>query len=243
MTNTTQLRRPKATAGYLLLLPATAVIALLVVVPTLVILRDSFAVSDPLGGNLGGFTLNNYAKLLNPVYAKTLGYSLGMAALNDMVCTVVGYILAYFIATRSARTQPVLLVLVIIPFLTDFLVRTFAWITLLGSGGPLIPLLRALGVETTSLVPSQLAVTLSLLYAFLPVAASFTFIRPLDAITLNAARQTPSTNAGTATASTMSPSHVSRTVVYPDVRVSSLRSACSIKSGVTDGNPENAGRT
>lgn len=170
MSNTPRLRRPRALAGYLLLLPATAVIGLLVVVPTIVILRDSFAISDPLGGNLGGFTLDNYAKLLDAVYAKTLGYSLGMALLNAAVCTVVGYIVAYFIATRSARTQPVLLVLVIIPFLTDFLVRTFAWITLLGSGGPLIPLLRALGVEATSLVPSQLAVTLSLLYAFLPVA-------------------------------------------------------------------------
>lgn len=170
MTSTPQSRRPKALAGYLLLLPATAVIVLLVVVPMLVILRDSFAVSDPLGGNLGGFTLENYGKLLDPVYAKTLGYSLGMAALNAVICTVIGYIVAYFIATRSARTQPVLLVLVIIPFLTDFLVRTFAWITLLGSGGPLIPVLRLLGLDATSLVPSQLAVTLSLLYAFLPVA-------------------------------------------------------------------------
>lgn len=169
-TDPTRARRPRSVAGYLLLLPATIVIVLLVIVPTLVILRDSFAISDPLGGTLGGFTLDNYAKLLDPVYAKTLGYSLGMAALNAVVCVVVGYIVAYFIATRSARTQPVLLVLVIIPFLTDFLVRTFAWITLLGSGGPLIPLLRAVGIDATSLVPSQLAVTLSLLYAFLPVA-------------------------------------------------------------------------
>lgn len=153
-----------------MLLPAVAVIALLVIVPMTVIARDSFAVSDPLGGNLGGFTLDNYAKLLDPVYAKTLGYSLGMAALNALVCTVVGYIVAYYIATRPAKTQPVLLVLVIIPFLTDFLVRTFAWITLLGSGGPFISLLRLLGVDAQSLVPSQLAVTLSLLYAFLPVA-------------------------------------------------------------------------
>lgn len=156
--------------GYLLLLPALAVVVVLVIVPTLMILRDSFALSDPLGGNLGGFTLDNYAKLRDPVYAKTLGYSLGMAALNAAVCAVVGYVVAFFIATRSARVQPVLLVLVIIPFLTDFLVRTFSWITLLGSGGPIIPLLRAVGIEATSLVPSQFAVTMSLLYAFLPVA-------------------------------------------------------------------------
>lgn len=170
MTRTGSTRAATSLGGYLLLLPALAVVTLLVIVPMLVILRDSFALSDPLGGNLGGFTLDNYGKLLDPVYAKTIGYSLGMAVLNAAVCVVVGYIVAFFIATRSARVQPILLVLVIIPFLTDFLVRTFAWITLLGSGGPIIPLLRAVGIDATSLVPSQLAVTLSLLYAFLPVA-------------------------------------------------------------------------
>jgi spermidine/putrescine transport system permease protein len=154
----------------LLLLPAVAVVVLLVLVPLFVIARDSFALSDPLGGNLGGFTLDNYAKLLDPVYAKTMGYSLGMALLNAAVCTVVGYLVAYSITTRPPSRQPMLLLLVIIPFLTDFLVRTFAWINLLGSGGPLISGLRALGIEASSLVPSQLAVTFSLLYAFLPVA-------------------------------------------------------------------------
>ncbi|GAB3403580.1 ABC transporter permease [Schumannella luteola] len=157
-------------AGALMMVPASIVILVLVIVPMAIIARDSFAVSDPLGGNLGGFTLENYAKLLDPVYAKTMGYSLGMAVLNAVVCTVVGYIVAYYIATRPARRQPLLLLLVIIPFLTDFLVRTFSWITLLGSGGPIIGLAKAVGIPATSLVPSQTAVVLSLLYAFLPVA-------------------------------------------------------------------------
>ncbi len=101
------------------------------------IARESFALSDPLlGGNVGGFTWDNYTKLLDPVYAKTMTYSLAMAALNAVVCLVVGYAVAFYIATRPASRQPVLLMLVIIPFLTDFLVRTFAWITLLGRGGP-----------------------------------------------------------------------------------------------------------
>lgn len=155
---------------YLLLAPAIVIITALVIIPMIVIARDSFAISDPLGGNLGGFTLDNYTKLIDPVYAKTLGYSLGMAAINAAVCLVVGYVLAYYISTRPASRQPVLLVLVIIPFLTDFLVRTFAWINLLGSGGPIISGLKLVGIEASSLVPSQLAVTLSLLYAFLPVA-------------------------------------------------------------------------
>jgi spermidine/putrescine transport system permease protein len=156
--------------GYALLAPAIVVIAVLVVLPLGVIARQSFALSDPLGGDLGGFSWDNYAKLADPVYAKMMGYSLGMAALNAAVCLVVGYSVAYWISTRPARRQPVLLVLVIVPFLTDFLVRTFAWITLLGSGGPYVKIARLLGFDASSLVPSQLAVTMSLLYAFLPVA-------------------------------------------------------------------------
>jgi len=170
-TTTTSKPRSRGRAvPYLLLAPAIIIITLLVIIPMIVIARDSFAISDPLGGNLGGFTLDNYAKLIDPVYAKTLGYSLGMAAINAAVCLIVGYIVAFYISTRAASRQPVLLVLVIIPFLTDFLVRTFAWINLLGSGGPIISGLKLIGIEASSLVPSQLAVTLSLLYAFLPVA-------------------------------------------------------------------------
>jgi len=172
-TTTTTTSKPRSrgrAVPYLLLAPAIIIITLLVIIPMIVIARDSFAISDPLGGNLGGFTLDNYAKLIDPVYAKTLGYSLGMAAINAAVCLIVGYIVAFYISTRAASRQPVLLVLVIIPFLTDFLVRTFAWINLLGSGGPIISGLKLIGIEASSLVPSQLAVTLSLLYAFLPVA-------------------------------------------------------------------------
>ncbi|QCR18450.1 ABC transporter permease [Agrococcus sp. SGAir0287] len=164
--------RPRRTTwqGYLLVAPAVAVIVLLVVVPTVIVARESFAIPDPLGGTLGGFTLDNYATLLDPVYLKTIGYSLGMAAANAVVCLVVGYVVATWIAAARPERQPLLLLLVIIPFWTDFLVRTFAWINILGSGGIVVTALRAVGIQAESFVPSQGAVVLSLLYAFLPVA-------------------------------------------------------------------------
>lgn len=157
--------------GYLMLAPATLVVVVLVVAPMLVVARTSFAVADPLlGGDMGGFTFDNYTALLDPAYAKTMLYSLGLAAVNSAVCLVVGYLVAFHIATRRPDRQPLLLMLVVVPFLTDFLVRTFAWINLLGSGGPFVQAARALGFEAQSLVPSQFAVVTSLLYAFLPVA-------------------------------------------------------------------------
>lgn len=162
--------RGNAWQGYLLVAPAVAVIVFLVVVPTFIIARESVATPDVLGGTRGGFTLDNYAALLDPVYLKTIGYSLGMASANAVVCLIVGYVVATWIAGAKAERQPLLLLLVIIPFWTDFLVRTFAWINILGSGGIVVGLLRAIGFDAESFVPSQGAVVLSLLYAFLPVA-------------------------------------------------------------------------
>ena len=155
---------------WLLLTPGTLLVILFAVVPLLVIARNSFAEVDVFGAVRGGWTWENYGELLDPVYAKTIWYSLGMAALNAVVCLMVGYLVSYYIVSQRAERQPLLLVLIIIPFWTDFLVRTFAWMTLLGGSGPIVGVLRAVGIDASSMVPSQAAVVLSLLYAFLPVA-------------------------------------------------------------------------
>lgn len=166
----TRADRKQSLMAWLMLAPGALVVLGLAVVPLLLIARNSVALSDVYGGVTGGFTLDHYAELADPVYAKTLGYSLGMAALNTVVCLVVGYIVSYYIVSQPAKRQPLLLLLIIVPFWTDFLVRTFAWITLLGSGGPVIALLAVLGIEAGSIVPSQTAVVFALLYAFLPTA-------------------------------------------------------------------------
>jgi spermidine/putrescine transport system permease protein len=153
-----------------LLAPGLLVVVALAVVPLLLIARNSVAEADQYGRVSGGFTFENFAQLADPVYAKTLAYSLGMAALNTAVCLLVGYLVSYYIVLQSAHRQPLLLLLIIVPFWTDFLVRTFAWMTLLGSGGPIAGLLRMFGDDTGSFIPSQTAVMVALLYAFLPTA-------------------------------------------------------------------------
>lgn len=167
-------RKPGKPAGsrgaMLLMLPAVASIVLLAIVPLFVVARNSFAVADNYGGIVGGFTLDNYIKLLDPVYSKTFAFSLGLAAVNTLICLVVGYLTSYYIVSRPEGRQGLLLLLVIIPYWTDFLVRTFAWITILGSGGPVNGLLGIFGIAGFSLIPSDVAVFLGLLYAFLPTA-------------------------------------------------------------------------
>lgn len=164
--------RRRSLTGVLLLVPAILAVLGLAIVPILIVARNSFAESNVYGGITGGFTFDNYAQLLDPVYGKVLAYSLGMAVLNTVICLVVGYIVSYYIVSRPPQRQSLLLLLIIVPFWIDFLVRTFAWISVLGRGGPVYGLLDLLGVDTSqlSLVPSQGAVVMGLLYAFLPTA-------------------------------------------------------------------------
>ncbi|WP_341782999.1 ABC transporter permease [Leucobacter weissii] len=176
MTSTTQVLhlgrrgRPKRRGSLLLLIPGIASVALLGVLPLFLVARNSFALADDYGGIVGGFTLDNYAKLFDPVYSKTMLYSLGLGLLNTVVCLVVAYITSYYIVSRPEGRQGFLLLLIIIPFWTDFLVRTFAWITILGSGGPVAGVLGLFGIGGFSLIPSNVAVILGLLYSFLPTA-------------------------------------------------------------------------
>ncbi|WP_325092095.1 ABC transporter permease [Leucobacter sp. M11] len=153
-----------------LMLPGLIAVALLALAPLFIVARNSFAVADNYGGITGGFTLDNYAKLLDPVYSKTFLFSIGLALLNTVICLVIGYLTSYYIVSRPEGKQGFLLLLVIIPFWTDFLVRTFAWITILGSGGPLAGVLGIFGISGFSLIPSNVAVFLGLLYSFLPTA-------------------------------------------------------------------------
>lgn len=162
--------RRKAGTTWLLLAPGLLVVLALAVVPLLLVARNSVAEADQYGRVRGGFTFENFAQLADPVYGKTLAYSLAMATFNTVFCLLVGYVVAYYIVSQSAQRQPILLLAIIVPFWTDFLVRTFAWITLLGSGGPIAGLLKMLGGDGSSFIPSQTAVMLALLYAFLPTA-------------------------------------------------------------------------
>ncbi|WP_229758692.1 ABC transporter permease [Peterkaempfera bronchialis] len=176
----------------LMLAPAGLTIVALVLVPLAIVVRNSFATADAYGGIQGGFTLDNYRQLVDPVYLKVIGYSLGIAAANTVLCLVAGYVVAYYIAGRPAERQLGLLLLIIVPFWTDFLVRTFAWINLLSPDGPVDSLGRSLGLVHghLDLIPGQGASFVGLLYAFLPTAVFpiYASLRGVDPSLREAAR-------------------------------------------------------
>jgi len=118
-------------------------------------------------------TLANYATILNPQlpYFVVFQDSIVIAGIVTVICLLVGYPLAFFIATRqSALMKNLTLFLVILPFWTNFLVRTYAIKVLIGQDGPINTTLLNLGLitEPLSLVNTQFAVLLGLVYTYLP---------------------------------------------------------------------------
>lgn len=120
----------------------------------------------------GGLTLANYAGVFSPTFRAVFADSLQNALAGSLLCLFIGYPVAYFISTRcSERLKPWLLVLVILPFWTSYLLRMLGWRILLGANGDISGVLQALHLlpQGQGLLFTQTAVLLGLVYNFLPV--------------------------------------------------------------------------
>jgi len=174
LNSTTSRRSARARKWPLLLLLAPACLVLLafVVIPLVLVFRDSLDAPSIYGGVTSKLTVSNYTTIFQSTYLGVIRHSLLVAAENTILCVSVGYCVAYWIVTRPPSRQPILILLLIVPFWTDFIVRTFTWINLLSDQGVLNGLLRVTVIHRTplQLIPSSTAVFIGLLYAFLPTA-------------------------------------------------------------------------
>ena len=150
-----------------LLLPAALWLLVLLVLPLLVILVYSFGERAPEGGYAGGLTLAQYANL--PSRWTAFQNTLTLAPLGTLLTLLAAYPVAYWLALRCpARWRLFCLVLVIVPFWTSLLIRTYAWIVILGGRG-LPALLGWLGLGEPRLINTPLAVLVGIGYAYLPL--------------------------------------------------------------------------
>ena len=150
----------------LMLLPSTLWFLLLLLMPLVIILVFSFGERSAVGGYAGGFTLANYLNLGSRGAA--FSNTLMLAPLGTLVCLVTAYPLAYFLAVKVTRNRSLLLTLVIVPFWTSFLIRTYAWIFIL-SGKGIPALLASLGLEDVRLINTPWAVLIGIVYGYLPL--------------------------------------------------------------------------
>ncbi len=105
------------------------------VLPLVLVFAISFGQRGTYGGVEWQLSLENYGRFFDPLYLRIFGRTLVVALVTTVICLLVGYPLAYFIATRPARWRNSLLLLLMIPFWTNFLIRTYAWLLILRDQG------------------------------------------------------------------------------------------------------------
>ncbi len=163
--------RRRGAIGYLLLIPAALWLVLFFVIPFYSLLATSLF--DPSGSDFRGFQMtyewSNYWHALQD-YWQPLVRALAYGAIATLLCLLLGYVLAYAIAFKSGRWKNLLLVLVIAPFFTSFLVRTLAWKLILADDGFVVNSLQFLHLlgPDGRLLATPVAVIAGLTYNFLP---------------------------------------------------------------------------
>ncbi len=153
-----------------LLSPVTFWLGLFFLVPLLLILAYSFGTSGVYGGITLGFNPGNYLKVFDPLYLEIVVRTFIIAGINTLLCLLLGYPLAYFIAFKGRRWRNILILMVMVPFWTSFLIRAYAWVVILNGNGIANKTLQFLGLtsEPINLIYTPGAVTLGMMYAYLP---------------------------------------------------------------------------
>lgn len=167
------------------------------VVPLLIILVYSFLKKALYGGVDWQFSLEAYRQMFNPNYAIVLFRTIKLSLISTLITILLALPCGYAVARSSKQT--LILILIMIPFWTNSLIRIFAWMSILSSDGVLSSLLRQWGIlkETTTLLYNQGAVVLVSVYMYLPYAILpiFTSIDRFDFSLLEAARDLGATKA------------------------------------------------
>jgi spermidine/putrescine transport system permease protein len=151
------------------LTPAAAVMGVLFVAPLGIVLLYSLMNRGVYGGVELPYTLESYRRLIDPLYLRIMARSFVMAGSATIACLILGFPLALFIA-RSPKRKSLYLYLVILPFWTSFLVRTYAWMFLLRDTGLINTVLLSTGLvhEPLPLLYNAGAVLIGLVYGYLP---------------------------------------------------------------------------
>ena len=177
----------------LLLAPAILWLLLLIVAPLLIVLVVSVATHGTYGKTLYNFTPANFLRTFDPLYLRAYWRTVWIATTTTVLCVVVSYPVAYYLALRAPeRWKRTLLVLTVIPFWTSFLIRTYAWILLLRSEGVINSALMGTGLigAPLRLLYSDFAVLVGQVYGELPfmILPIYVALDRLDVRLLEAAR-------------------------------------------------------
>jgi spermidine/putrescine transport system permease protein len=191
-------RRPRGSlierlTGAIFVLPGVIWLTIFFLAPLLIILVVSLGSRDAAGHvTLANPGLQNYLKATRPEYLPAFANSLRYAGITTILSLAIGYPIAYWISRYGGRHKVLLLILVMLPFWTSYLIRTYAWMIILRDNGVLNSVLQAVGLisDPIPILNSDFAVVLGMTYGFLPFAILplFVSIDRLDPHLVEAAR-------------------------------------------------------
>jgi len=152
------------------ILPIIIYTAILIVLPILYIFIISFFESDSYGGMNITFTLSNYLELFDSVYINIFLKSIAIALITTAICILISYPFVLAVSRKNKKTQKVLMTLVMVPFLTNSLIRMYGWIVILRKYGLVNTLLTNLNIieEPLSLMYNNLGIIIGMVYTLLP---------------------------------------------------------------------------
>lgn len=170
--------------------PVTLIMILLIAVPLLYVAVMSVCSLDEYYNVTFKFTLSNYTRLLNADYLKIYIQSIVIALVTTVLCILIGYPFAYFIARTKSKKKKILYMLVIIPFWTNSLIRIYGWRSFLGTSGWINSILQGLHIvnEPVDLLYKQGTTILGMVYCLIPfmILPLYTAIEKLDTSLLEA---------------------------------------------------------
>ncbi|EJP23122.1 ABC transporter, permease protein [Peptostreptococcaceae bacterium AS15] len=165
---------------------------LFTIVPLIIILIFSLSASSKIGSLSTDFTLDRYVQFFEPIYADVFFRSIKLSLYSTVFCLILGYPVAYIIANKKMRIRNFLILFIILPQWTNFLLRTYAWMSILKDNGPINSFLINIGLikEPLTLLYTDGAVLMGMVYNFLPymILPIYTVILKIDKAYVEAAR-------------------------------------------------------
>lgn len=164
----------------------------LIFFPLLYILFLSFTKSDSYGGVVYSFTLTNYLNIFDPTYIKIFLKSSLIALITTVICIAISYPFSLFLTEKSEKTKNILMKLVMIPFLTNSLIRTYGWIVILRKNGVINNFLTSTNLisEPLTLMYNNLAIIIGMVYTLLPfmILPVYSSVSKMDKSLIEAAK-------------------------------------------------------
>ena len=165
---------------------------LFTVIPLIIIFVFSISSSNQIGKISFNFTIDKYKQFFEPIYIDVFFRSVKLSLYSTIVCLIVGYPVAYIIANKGLRIRNFLIIFILLPQWTNFLLRTYAWMSILKDNGPINSFLLRIGIinEPLTLLYTDGAVLMGMVYNFLPymILPIYTVILKIDKNYIEAAR-------------------------------------------------------